>query len=222
MEFIRNLFSSRSLLLVVLILPVLALSGSVVEETLYERVEVYSREYAPTWEGEHLLEFWVKCSNLPDDLDKVALYKSIILQESGYNPRAVSYVGAKGLGQFMPNTWDWVSNKIWGVDVDVFSPEHNIRATIYYFEWLFSQWHSPRPLGDRVALTLASYNAGLGNILKAQELAKGSLRYQDIENELHRVTGKHAKETKDYVARVLANYEFFTKQKLYVEEVNEE
>jgi len=77
-----------------------------------------------------------------------ALVKAIIMAESGYNPRAVSNKGAKGLMQLMPLTAEWL-----GVE-DVFDPEHNINGGVEYFGMLLNQFD-----GD-VRLALAAYNAG--------------------------------------------------------------
>ena len=65
------------------------------------------------------------------------------------------------------------------------------------------QWRAERSEDDRRRLAQASYNAGLGNMLQAQILAKGAADYASIAAQLHRVTGAdHAKETRDYVARI--------------------
>ena len=77
-----------------------------------------------------------------------ALIKAIIMAESGYNPRAVSKMGAKGLMQLMPAT-----ARALGVE-DSFNPEHNINAGVGYFKKLLGQFD-----GD-VRLALAAYNAG--------------------------------------------------------------
>ncbi len=82
-----------------------------------------------------------------------ALVKAIILAESGYNPRAVSKVGAKGLMQLMPRTAESLGVK------DSFNPEHNINAGVRYFKKLLNQF------GD-VKLALAAYNAGGRNVRK--------------------------------------------------------
>lgn len=82
-----------------------------------------------------------------------ALVKAIILAESGYNPKAVSKVGARGLMQLMPRT-----AKSLGVE-DSFNPEHNINAGVRYFKKLLNQF------GD-VKLALAAYNAGGRNVRK--------------------------------------------------------
>lgn len=77
-----------------------------------------------------------------------ALVKAIIMAESGYNPRAISKRGAKGLMQLMPLTAESL-----GVE-DAFDPANNIRAGVGYFRRLLNQFD-----GD-VELALAAYNAG--------------------------------------------------------------
>lgn len=133
-----------------------------------------------------------------------SVIKGLLIQESGLNPRAVSSAGAKGIGQFMPDTWSMMQTTIWGGEVrDVFNTSYNIRATVYYSNWLYNNWKSKRSELSRLQLTLASYNAGLGNLLKAQKLSGGSVEYHLIEPHLHKVTGGHSNETKDYVRRVM-------------------
>lgn len=77
-----------------------------------------------------------------------ALVKAIIMAESGYNPRAVSKKGAKGLMQLMPSTAQDL-----GVE-DIFNPEQNISGGVRYFKQLVNRFD-----GD-VRLALAAYNAG--------------------------------------------------------------
>lgn len=83
-----------------------------------------------------------------------ALIKAIIMAESGYNPKAVSKRGAKGLMQLMP-----VTAKSLGVE-DVFDPEHNISAGVGYFKKMLNLFD-----GD-VKLALAAYNAGSKKVRK--------------------------------------------------------
>ena len=85
-----------------------------------------------------------------------ALIKAIIMAESGYNPRAISKMGAKGLMQLMPAT-----AKALGVE-DSFNPEHNINAGVGYFKKLLGQFD-----GD-VKLALAAYNAGTRKVRQYQ------------------------------------------------------
>ena len=81
-----------------------------------------------------------------------ALVKAIIMAESGYNARAISKRGAKGLMQLMPATAQAL-----GVE-DVFNPKQNISGGVRYFKQLVNQFD-----GD-VELALAAYNAGSRNV----------------------------------------------------------
>jgi soluble lytic murein transglycosylase-like protein len=81
-----------------------------------------------------------------------ALVKAIIMAESGYNTRAISKRGAKGLMQLMPAT-----ARALGVE-DIFNPKQNISGGVRYFKKLVAQFD-----GD-VELALAAYNAGSRNV----------------------------------------------------------
>ena len=77
-----------------------------------------------------------------------AIVKAIIMAESGYNPRAISKAGAKGLMQLMPKTAQDL-----GVE-DSFNPQQNISGGVRYFKQLMNRFN-----GD-FKLALAAYNAG--------------------------------------------------------------
>ena len=81
-----------------------------------------------------------------------ALVKAIIMAESGYNIRAISRCGAKGLMQLMPAT-----ARALGVE-DAFNPKQNISGGVRYFKQLVTQFD-----GD-IELALAAYNAGSRNV----------------------------------------------------------
>ena len=81
-----------------------------------------------------------------------ALVKAIIMAESGYNTRAISKRGAKGLMQLMPSTARALGVK------DIFNPKQNISGGVRYFKQLVTQFD-----GD-VELALAAYNAGSKNV----------------------------------------------------------
>jgi len=83
-----------------------------------------------------------------------AIIKAIIMAESGFNPKAVSKVGARGLMQLMPRT-----AKSLGVE-DSFKPAHNIDAGVRYFKYLLDQFDG------EMKLALAAYNAGSYNVRK--------------------------------------------------------
>ncbi len=81
-----------------------------------------------------------------------ALIKAMIMAESGYNSKAVSKRGAKGLMQLMPKT-----AKSLGVE-DIFNPKQNISGGVRYFKNLVNQFN-----GD-IKLALAAYNAGSSKV----------------------------------------------------------
>ena len=76
------------------------------------------------------------------------LVEAIIRNESGFNPKAVSRVGARGLMQLMPETAAQL-----GV-TDAFDVEQNISGGTQYFSWQLQRF------GGDVSLALAAYNAG--------------------------------------------------------------
>ncbi|MCA0893359.1 transporter substrate-binding domain-containing protein [Microbulbifer agarilyticus] len=90
-----------------------------------------------------------------------------MFQESSFNPKAKSWVGAQGLMQVMPDTGKQVGEK------NLFDPETSVRAGLKYLRWLYRKFEdkgiSPE---NRMWFTLASYNAGLGHVYDAQDLAE--------------------------------------------------
>jgi len=77
-----------------------------------------------------------------------SLIHSIIATESGFNPRALSPKGARGLMQLMPAT-----AKRLGVR-NSFDPEENIRGGVKHFRFLMDNFNND------LDLSLAAYNAG--------------------------------------------------------------
>jgi membrane-bound lytic murein transglycosylase F len=92
-------------------------------------------------------------------------FKAQGMTESNLDPGVCSQVGACGLMQFMPGTAVAMGLQ------DRFDARESIRAGIAYDRQLWRQWSAPRPSADRLAFALASYNAGLGNVLDFQAAA---------------------------------------------------
>lgn len=86
------------------------------------------------------------------------LIMAIVWSESAFRPRAVSRVGALGLGQLMPAT-----AKSFGIR-DPFDPIQNLYGCVKYNEREMYRW---RGNDNWLELVVASYNAGAGAVQKA-------------------------------------------------------
>ena len=94
------------------------------------------------------------------------LIASIIMQESGFDVYAESWMGAMGLMQLMPRTAEQ-----YGV-VDITNPRENIRGGLELLTWLNKIF---QPIiedeNERLKFVLASYNVGIGHVMDARKLA---------------------------------------------------
>lgn len=99
-----------------------------------------------------------------EDLD-ARFICALIMQESGFNEKAQSAVGAQGLTQLMPTT-----AKELGVE-DPLDAEQNIAGAARYLHTLYHAFPDS-PDEDRHRLVLASYNGGLGRVRDAQALIR--------------------------------------------------
>lgn len=102
---------------------------------------------------------------------------AVIKQESRYDPKAVSYVGAQGLMQMMPGT-----AKRFGLK-DPFDAKANVEAGTKYLKWLLKRFD-----GD-VSLALAGYNAGEGSVDKY----KGVPPYSETQNYVKKIVATYGK-----------------------------
>lgn len=92
--------------------------------------------------------------------------------ESNFDPNAESSVGAKGVMQFMPETWNE-----WG-EGDINDPAANIKAGARYYKWLLDRH------GGNKDEALAAYNWGTGNVANAKiKYGSNWLDYAPIETQ---------------------------------------
>jgi soluble lytic murein transglycosylase-like protein len=119
------------------------------------------------------------------------LLKAQIKAESNFNPGAVSPAGARGLAQFMPETFlEWYK-KVWnpklndfGFEVESSNPEISICLQAAYMSMLLIRY------GGNVSHALAAYNWGMGNVDKI----KDQVNFQILLPE----------ETRNYIERILS------------------
>jgi soluble lytic murein transglycosylase len=124
------------------------------------------------------------------------LLAALVRQESSFNPRARSWVGATGLSQIMPATGQWLAP---GAGVSSFDPsllavpEINLRMGARYLR------DQLRRYGGKRDLALAAYNAGPGRADRwRRELGYGG----DPDAFRERIPFA---ETREYVQMVLRN-----------------
>jgi len=122
------------------------------------------------------------------------LVAAIINVESGFDPEAVSRVGAQGLMQIMPETGEWIAGKL-SVESppNLFDPETNISMGAWYLGFLEERFGHDRDL------VLAAYNAGHGRVaewLEDPQYSDGAV-----------LTSIPYEETEDYVKKVNHAYE---------------
>jgi len=133
-------------------------------------------------------------------------FKSQAIAESNLNSNARSHVGAKGIMQIMPKTFDEIKYKNPSIKGSSLQPKWNIAAGIYYDRSIWKIWKAERPFTDKLGFMFGSYNAGKGNIIKAQKIAEKTgmnpNHWSSIEKTLPEITGRHSKETIGYVNKI--------------------
>lgn len=134
------------------------------------------------------------------------IFKAQAVAESRLQADAKSYVGAKGVMQIMPKTFDEIQRKNPTIKGTREQPRWNIAAGIWYDKSIWKIFTAKRPFQDRIDFMMGAYNAGKGNVLKAQKkaLKKGldPNLWNSIERTLPDVTGRHSKETIGYVGKI--------------------
>lgn len=175
-------FWSLLILAVALLVASCTARAQTISSAYDSHFETYSEMYLPMWDWR-----WLKAQ---------------CYQESLLRPQAVSPVGARGLCQFMPGTWRDAQAAL-GLSAPPENPIASIHASAWYMARLRRSWSAPRPEADRRELAQASYNAGLGNILRAQRACGNPALYEPIIACLPSITGqRNAHETTTYTQRI--------------------
>lgn len=122
-----------------------------------------------------------------------ALVYAVIRTESGFRAEVESSVGARGLMQIMPETFEWLQTLSKGEVTysadDLYDPQVNIEYGVYYLKYLIDHYD-----GNEL-LAVAAYNGGLANVdswLSDERYSSDGLTLTDIPYN----------ETSQYVERV--------------------
>ena len=132
-----------------------------------------------------------------NDLDPLLVY-SIIKTESNFNEKAKSKSEAMGLMQVMYSTAQDVGDDLGIEEITketIYNPETNIKIGVKYFRNLIEKYNNYN-------LAIIAYNAGMGNLdnwLKQGIIDKDGQNLEDIP----------FTETKNYVYKILKNYEIY-------------
>jgi LysM repeat protein len=95
-------------------------------------------------------DYWARVNGLPPDL-----LKGLAWYESGWQNNVVSSAGAVGIGQLMPFTSDFVSNKLLNLPLDPKQADDNIRMSARFLRFLLDR------TGGVPAMAVAAYYQGL-------------------------------------------------------------
>lgn len=121
------------------------------------------------------------------------LVTALIRQESRFEPKIKSVVGATGLMQVMPETADWISEQTGVQQYSMTNPDDNIKFGTWYLDY------THREYDNNSLFAVASYNAGPGSI--AEWIDRFGFRDPDVF-----VEQIPFPETKGYIESVFGNY----------------
>ncbi len=143
----------------------------------------------------------------------IATLAGQVHQESRWNAAARSPVGAQGLAQFMPSTADWMAELYPAAlgDNQPYNPGWALRAMVTYDRWLYVRNQAVSDC-DRWAFVLASYNGGLGWVIRDRKLAsaKGADQLAWFDSVERHNAGRSAanfRENRNYPRLILLRFE---------------
>ena len=123
-----------------------------------------------------------------------ALLMGLVFTESSFDPQAVSSVGARGLTQIMPETFEWLQSKT-GESLSLealFEPEISLRYGALLLRYLLDEFAQPET-------ALAAYHAGRGRVNQW-------LRDPAISPDGRTLTHIPSNDTRHYVNKVMKAY----------------
>jgi len=121
------------------------------------------------------------------------ILSGIIRTESAFTHDIISYAGAVGLSQLMPDTAAEQARKLKIMNPDLTDPETNIHIGSAYVRWILD-----RDWSENLSQMLIAYNAGGGNLRKWKRM------FPHYRDELF-VEALPYKETRNYVKKVLTS-----------------
>ena len=130
-------------------------------------------------------------------IDRAILF-ALMRQESGFNSRAKSGAGARGLMQLMPRTASFMARdrSLHGHNKrKLFAPEYNVQLGQKYVVHLMTE----HEFLDNLVMVVAAYNAGPGNVRKWKR------RIKESNDPLLFVESLPSRENREFVRRVFAN-----------------
>jgi soluble lytic murein transglycosylase len=128
-----------------------------------------------------------------------ALLNAVMREESGFRPKALSTVGARGLTQIMPATGESLAESLGLPDYDVddlFTPARNLLLGAHYLEQMVERFDG------RTSAVIASYNAGPEAVAQWIEARPG-------EEDDEWVEAIPYDQTRKYVKRVLRSQQVY-------------
>lgn len=135
-----------SFMIIILVCAILFFSYQIVSDIVLEKL--YPKKYSEYVE-KYAIEY---------EIDEYLLY-AVIRTESGFDPLAVSNVGASGLTQITEDTFDWLLTKTDDDYVfnDLFEPEISIKYAALFLAILQKEYSITETV-------VAAYHAGMGNV----------------------------------------------------------
>ncbi len=139
---------------------------------------------------------------VPEDgfrIDQALIY-ALIRQESGFNPKAKSWAGARGLMQLMPRTASFVArdrrfHRHSNTRRKLFQPEINLALGQKYIEILLAD----KKINGDLFLMAAAWNGGPGNLNKWRR------KTDYLNDSLFFIESIPSRETRNFIEKVLSN-----------------